>query len=81
MEKVVKKAFGQALKQARENYKGGRLTQEKLAYESGYDRTYIHKLENGTYQPSLSAFIALSLHLGVPPATLLQAVLKEVNLK
>ena len=26
LEKAVKKAFGQALKQARENYKGGRLT-------------------------------------------------------
>lgn len=80
LEDAVKKAFGKVLRQARSNAKRGKVAQETLAYESDYDRTYVHKLENGRNQPSLSAFISLSQHLGVSPITMLRAVLNQMKL-
>ena len=79
LEKAVKTAFGAALRDARINHKGGKFSQEALAYEAQYDRTYIYKLENGTYQPSLSAFILLSYHLGISPNKMLRSILEEIE--
>jgi transcriptional regulator with XRE-family HTH domain len=79
LEKAVKVAYGALLKEVRTNRKGGKISQESLAYESQYDRTYIHKLENSTYQPSLSAFILLSYHLGISPNKMLRSVLDEIE--
>ena len=79
VEHATKRAFAKVLKQARSTHKGGALTQEALAYEAGYDRTYIYKLEKAMYQPSLSSFITLSKQLGISPITMLRAVLKEME--
>lgn len=79
LEERVKLAFGRVLRESRLNQKGGKMAQEHLAYEAGYDRTYIFKLENGTYQPTLTAFIMLAYHLEISPITMLKSVLKEIE--
>lgn len=64
-------AFGQILKQFRNR---ARLSQEKLASESGLDRTYISLLERGLRQPSLTSILHLSRALGVPSVEIISAV-------
>lgn len=53
----IKVVFGQVLKELRTK-KG--ISQEKLALEADIDRSYISKLENGAYQPSLAMVFAIS---------------------
>lgn len=72
---TLEKAFGIALKKAREKRK---ITQLKLAEKSDLDVTYISLLERGRRQPSLKAFIALAGALGVPAVDLLKKTLKEL---
>lgn len=54
-------AFGRVLRQARTD-RG--LTQEKLALDSGLDRTFISLLERGLRQPSLTTLVQLADALG-----------------
>ena len=77
--KAVKLAFGKVLRGARTKGKGKKVTQEELAYESGYSRTYIYKIEIGEYQPSLTALILLARQLDVSPVALLKATLSELE--
>ena len=79
LEEAVKRIYGSVLYEARHNYKGGKLSQEKLADAASYDRTYIYKLENGDYQPTLSAFIMIADQLGISPVNMLKSVLKELD--
>lgn len=44
------KHIGKYLRQAR---KGKGLTQEELSLEAGYYRTYVNKIEQGNYSPSM----------------------------
>ncbi|EMA2595191.1 helix-turn-helix transcriptional regulator [Pseudomonas aeruginosa] len=49
-------AFGKALRELR---KQKRLTQEKLGFEAGLDRTYISVLELGQRSPTLDTLFSL----------------------
>lgn len=52
-----KRAFARALFQLRHERK---LTQEALAFESGYHPKYISLLERGKYSPSLTTILELA---------------------
>ena len=55
-------AFGMVLKEHREALK---LSQEKLAFQAGLDRTFISMLERGIRQPSLTSILVLAEALNV----------------
>lgn len=61
--------FGLALREVR--LERG-LTQENLAFESGYHPTYISMLERGKKSPSLRAIVSLAAVLDMNPSELLQ---------
>ncbi|MCM3609115.1 helix-turn-helix domain-containing protein [Cupriavidus pauculus] len=72
-------AFGAVLRELRKQQS---LSQEKLAFESGLDRTYISLLEVGQRSPSLETMLALSRALRIPLAylsSLVEARLVESN--
>jgi transcriptional regulator with XRE-family HTH domain len=50
------------------------LSQETLAFESGYHPTYIGHLERGKKSPSLRAIMSLAGALGVPGSEILRRV-------
>ena len=56
-------AFGIILKELRTGLK---LSQEKLAFACGLDRTFISMLERGNRQPSLTSILALANALSIP---------------
>lgn len=61
---MIANVFGKILRKYRiEN----QLSQEKLAYESNLDRTYISLLERGLRQPSLESLFKLSRALRIRP--------------
>ena len=60
--------FGQVLREVR---KTRGLSQEELAFESGYHPTYIGQLERGKKSPSLRAIMRLAKALGAPGSELL----------
>jgi transcriptional regulator with XRE-family HTH domain len=63
--------FGQAL---RERRKEQGLTQEELAFKSGYHPTYIGQLERGAKNPSLRAILSLAVVLKTPGWELIKRV-------
>lgn len=63
--------FGQVLKKIRLE-KG--LSQEQLADESGYHRTYVSLLERGQKNPTLKTIFQLSKALKINPSDLLQHI-------
>lgn len=56
-------AFGIILKELRTNVG---LSQEKLAFACGLDRTFISMLERGKRQPSLTSILILAKALSIP---------------
>jgi ribosome-binding protein aMBF1 (putative translation factor) len=52
------------------------LSQEKLAFNSGLDRTFISMIERGVHIPSLKSLYALSGALGTSGSGLLQELEK-----
>ena len=68
---TIEEAFGHTLKEFRLNKK---FSQEKLALESGLDRTYISLLERGLRQPSLSTIFLLSDALSMTPESFVKRV-------
>lgn len=56
------KYFGQHLRKVRDS-KG--MTQEELSVEAGYYRTYVNKIEQGYYSPSLHTVWRLARTLGM----------------
>ncbi len=72
----IRVVFGQVLQSVRKE-KG--IAQERLALEAGLDRSYISKLENGAYQPSLSTIIAIAKILDCRPGDLVDLVEEEMN--
>lgn len=64
-------AFGSVLRELR---KRQLLSQEKLAFEAGLDRTYISLLEVGQRSPSLDTMLALSRALQITLANLASQV-------
>jgi transcriptional regulator with XRE-family HTH domain len=59
------KAFGQALREVREAQK---MSQEQLAFDSEFDRTYISLLERGIRSPTIRSVVRLADVLGVKPS-------------
>jgi transcriptional regulator with XRE-family HTH domain len=51
-----------------------KLSQERLALESGYHRTYISFLERGLKNPSLKTIFKLAQALEVSPSEIIQRV-------
>jgi transcriptional regulator with XRE-family HTH domain len=64
-------AFGSVLQELRREKK---LSQEELAFRSGYHRTYISFLERGIKGPSLATVMDLAQTLEVPAAEMVAAV-------
>ncbi len=64
-------AFGETLRALR-NKRG--LSQDDLAHQSGYHRTYISQLERGEKSPSLRTIVNLAATLKVKPSALIRAV-------
>jgi len=73
---ALSKEFGAVIRELR--LKQG-LSQEKLAFNSGLDRTFISMIERGITHPSLASIYALSDALGTRGSALLQKL--EKNLK
>ena len=69
-------AFGRVLRCFR-NQKG--LSQEDLAGEADFDRTYPSLLERGLRTPTLSVLIAVAKPLGVAAATLVVETERELR--
>lgn len=63
------KAFGVALREIRKE-KG--FSQEGMALESGFDRTYISMVERGVKSPTVRALFKLTQFLNVQPSELLR---------
>ncbi|MEK4047598.1 helix-turn-helix transcriptional regulator [Paenibacillus sp. FSL H8-0048] len=67
--------FGQVLKTIR---KRNKMSQEKLAFESNLDRTYISMLERGIHQPTLNSLLALAEALNMKASELVRLVEEEI---
>ena len=57
------KAFGQALREIR---KSRDVSQEQLAFEAGFDRTYVSMVERGVCSPTIRTLVKLAAALKVP---------------
>lgn len=68
--------FGAVLRELRRQHP---LSQEKLAFEAGLDRTYISLLELGQRSPSLETMLALSRALHIPLAHLASLVEERLS--
>lgn len=68
---LEKRAFARVLMTLREE-RG--ITQETLAFDSGYHPKYISLLERGKYSPSLTAILELSRALSISGAELVRRV-------
>ena len=72
----IENAFGKILQQIRKNKN---ISQEKLAFASDLDRTYISLLERGHRQPTLITIFKLAKALSISPTELIRAVEEIVD--
>ncbi len=63
------KAFGQALREIRE---GKKISQEQLALEGGFDRTYISLIERGINSPTIRIVVGIAAVLKVAPSKIVR---------
>lgn len=63
--------FGRVLRDLRQEQD---LSQETLAFESGYHPTYIGQLERGKKSPSLRTIMRVARVLGIPASEILKRV-------
>jgi DNA-binding XRE family transcriptional regulator len=68
---TAEECFGLALRESR---KVSGLTQERLAFESGYHPTYVGQLERGKKSPSLRVIMALAAVLSTRGSELIRRV-------
>ncbi len=68
---IEKRAFARVLTTLRE---ARQITQEHLAFESGYHPKYISLLERGKNSPSLTAILEIARALDITGAELVQRV-------
>lgn len=68
---TLEAAFGNVIKQLRTETG---LSQEKLSFESGLDRSYISQIECGLRQPSLVTIFQLAKALQTSPSNIIQSV-------
>jgi transcriptional regulator with XRE-family HTH domain len=71
--KTAEQAFGQVLRKLR---KAQGISQEELAFKSGYHPTYIGQLERGQKSPSLRAIMCLAPALNTLGSEILRRVEK-----
>jgi transcriptional regulator with XRE-family HTH domain len=69
-------AFGRVLREERKN-KG--MSQEDLAGEAEFDRTYPSLLERGLRTPTLTVLFRIAMVLGATAAYLVNRTLEELN--
>lgn len=72
---ALQKAFGDVLRHTR--LERG-LSQERLAFESTLDRTFISLLERGLRQPTLGTLVQLSVALETDAADLVRSTLERL---
>ena len=72
----AEEAFGQVLREIR---KGRGMSQEELAFKSGYHPTYIGQLERGLKSPSLRTIMCLAGTLNTLGSNFLLRVEKLVS--
>lgn len=53
------------------------LTQEQLSFLTGYDRTYINRVERGARNPSFTAILNICSVLRIPPSAVMHIVERE----
>lgn len=75
---TLEAAFGNVIKQLRTD-KG--LSQEKLAFESSLDRSYISQIECGHRHPTLLTIFQLAKALQISPARIIESVEDLYNMK
>jgi transcriptional regulator with XRE-family HTH domain len=63
------KAFGQALREVRQSKE---ISQERLALEGGFDRTYICLIERGINSPTIRVLVGIAGVLKVPPSKIIR---------
>lgn len=68
---LEKRAFARVLMTLREEHG---VTQESLAFESGYHPKYISLLERGKYNPSLTTILEIANALNISGADLVRRV-------
>ncbi len=69
-------AFGTVLKELRTALG---LSQEKLAFTCGLDRTFISMLERGKRQPSLTSILILAKALSIPADEMMRKTLDNIQ--
>jgi transcriptional regulator with XRE-family HTH domain len=67
-------AFGKVLRAARRNQG---LSQEDLAFDGGFDRTYPSLLERGLRTPTFLVILELAVALNIDPVVLFSAAVAE----
>jgi transcriptional regulator with XRE-family HTH domain len=75
------KAFGQALREIR---KARDVSQEQLAFDCGFDRTYISMVERGVRSPTIRSLVVLANVLKVAPSEIvgrMETLLKRAKPK
>jgi transcriptional regulator with XRE-family HTH domain len=72
----LERAFAAALREVRTE---AGLSQEKLALESGYHRTYVGILERGLQNPSLRTITRLAKVLGVSSSAIVARFEKKLE--
>lgn len=75
---MIKPAFGQALRQRRARK---RLTQEKVALDSGLSLRYVQDLEAGNKMASINTVFRLARALETSPSALLNPAWKAWSAK
>lgn len=68
---TLEKTFGQVLKKVRIDQG---LSQEQLAFESGFHRTYVSLLERGQKNPSLKTIFQLAKTLKITPSDMFRLI-------
>lgn len=74
----VEQAFGTVIKKYRLELS---MSQEKLAFESGLDRTYISLLERGKRKPTINTLFFISQVLEIPPHHIIIDIEKLIQKK
>lgn len=77
-ENYILTEFGKNLREARLL---ADLSQEALALELGFDRTYIGLLERGKRNPSLKTICKIAAHLEIQPSNLMPVLKFKKNKK
>jgi transcriptional regulator with XRE-family HTH domain len=73
----TEKAFGQALREIR---KSRNLSQEQLALDSDFDRTYVSLLERGLQSPTVRTIVKLAATLDVLPSVMILRMERTLGL-